>query len=107
MEYLNNKTIKCFTQDLIVSEPEALESARNELLRHMYSDMRDAGYIPVLDLGVSQSIHREIERNRFVAAVSIYGVFVGKEKAWHLEGVEVSNAGKVYPSVSREMKTNS
>lgn len=107
MKYLNNKTIKAFTQDFLVGEPEAVEGARDEILRHMYADMRDAGYIPVLDLGVSQSIHRQAERNRYTVAVTVYGVFVGKEKSWKLEGVEVSNSGKVYPSASRATKINS
>lgn len=106
MELFAHKKIKMFTQDMYVKDPEAIESQRANLSRHMYDDMREAGYLPCIDL-VNYTTEKDYESGWFRVTLSLYGMFVGKEKAWRLEGVEVSNSGKVYTSVSRGTKTNS
>lgn len=107
MQLFAHKKIKTFTHDLIVKDPESIEKQRDVLVHHMYHDMRDAGYVPALDIGINQTSEMDYGTGWFKVTVSIYAVFVGKEKAWRLEGVEVSNSGKAYPSGFPVMKTNS
>lgn len=107
MQLFTHKKIKTFTQDLIVKSPEKIESQRNVLLRHMHTDMRDAGYVPALDIGFNQTSEMDYATGWFKVTVSVYGVFVGKGKSWRLEGVEVANSGKAYPSESLGTRTNS
>lgn len=97
MQLFAHKKIKTFTQDLIVKEPGSAESQRENLIRHMHDDMRDAGYVPALDIGANYTSEMDHALGWFKITVSVYGVFVGKDKAWRLEGVEVANSGKAYP----------
>ena len=107
MRYINHKKIKAFTQDLTVKSSALIEKQRTELVRHMQNDMREAGYIPALDIGENYTSDRDYNTGAIKVTVTVYGVFVGKEKAWRLEGIEISNSGRVYPLVSRETKANS
>lgn len=106
MQILAHKKIKTFTQDMFVKEPELIESQRDNLMRHMYEDMRYAGYLPCMDL-LNYTSERDHGSGWFKVTVSVYGVFVGKEKACRLEGLEISNSGKVYTSEYRATKNNS
>lgn len=106
MQLFAHKKIKTFTQDMYVKDPEAIEPQRDNLTRHMSDDMREAGYLPCLDL-MNYTSERDYDTGWFKVTVSLYGVYVGKEKACRLEGLEVSNSGKVYTSEYRATKTNS
>lgn len=106
MRYLNHKKIKTFTQEMIVKSPEDIESQRDNLVRLMYDDMREGGYLPYLDL-MNYTSERNPTTGEFIVTVSVYGSFVGKEKACRMEGVEISNSGKVYTSEYRVTKINS
>lgn len=107
MQLFAHKKIKTFTHDLIVKDPESIEKERDNLISHMYDDMRDAGYVPALDIGINQTSRMDHSTGLFNITVSVYGVFVGKGKAWRLEGVEISNSGKAYPSGFPATRNNS
>lgn len=106
MQLFPHKKIKTFTQDMFVKESELIESQRDNLMRHMYDDMREAGYLPCMDI-VNYTTERDYNTGWFKVTLSVYGVFVGKEKACRLEGIEISDSGKVYSSEYRATKANS
>lgn len=58
------------------------------------SDMRERGYVPLLDFGPFFSTVYDEELDRYDFVLSVYGVYVGVKRAPTLEGVDGS--GKWY-----------
>lgn len=48
--------------------------------------MRDVGYIPVLDLGSGWSTSMR-EDETFDFLLTIHGIYVGRKRAWDIEGI--------------------
>jgi hypothetical protein len=69
-----------------------LEDRKARLVRFLESGMRDEGVLPSLDVAPHFTLdyHPEVETYQFL--LSIYGVWVGVEKAWQSEG---ATAGKM------------
>ncbi len=63
------------------------------IVRH---DMRSKGYVRVLDIDPAFSVEFTGETWKFL--MSIHGVYVGKKKAWQLEGI---TQGKSIPRTTR------
>jgi hypothetical protein len=59
------------------------------LLTH---DMRGKGYVRVLDIDTNFSV--EFDGETWVFLMTLYGVYVGKKKAWQSEGI---TQGKLIP----------
>ena len=60
----------------------------------LVQSMRGDGYIPVLDMDPAFSVSYNNEINEWSFVLTIHSVFVGKVKAWEIEGC--SN-GKMLP----------
>ena len=56
--------------------------------------MRDKGYLKVLDLDPFWVIRYDQADNKWFFDMTIYGIYVGKRKAWQYEGV---SQGKLIP----------
>ena len=54
--------------------------------RLLIQDMRSKGYVPVLDLEPQFSIEYNVKKDNYGFNLEIYGVYVGKKKAYQLEG---------------------
>lgn len=60
-------------------------------LRHQYEktlihEMRDSGYVQVLDIDPAFSVSYNSEHNNWFFMLTMHGVYVGKVKAWQIEG---------------------
>lgn len=51
------------------------------------NDMRDRGYIPVLDLGPYWTTIYIKAEEAYDFMLSVYGIHVGRRRAWQLEGI--------------------
>lgn len=65
-------------------------------LRSMYEkllldEMRTKGYVPVLDLDTQWSIKYNHNKDNYSFHLEMHGVFVGKRKAWEIEGFSGQN----------------
>jgi hypothetical protein len=81
-----HKDIKRFWLDGTVSDT-GMVKARENFERMLIQEMRSDGFVPVLDLGPYWSTSYDATRDNYNFALSIYGVYVGKEEACKIEGM--------------------
>ena len=60
--------------------------ARQDYERLSLQDMRDKGYVPVLDLEPQFSIKYNEHKDNYSFFLEMFGVYVGKKKAQEIEG---------------------
>lgn len=60
--------------------------AREDYERLLVQDMRDRGYVPVLDLEPQFSIKYNELKDNYSFFLELFGVYVGKKKAKEIEG---------------------
>jgi hypothetical protein len=81
---------------------EFLDDSDMIRIRHQYESllihqMRDKGYVRVLDIDPAFSVEFTGETWKFL--MTLHGVYVGKKKAWQLEGI---TQGKSIPRSIRQ-----
>jgi hypothetical protein len=71
-----------------ISDEAQMPTVRKTWEAALDSQMRDFGYIPMLDIDPQMFTSYEPDHERFVLTVTIYGVYVGKRKSWDLLGLQ-------------------
>lgn len=66
------------------------------------TDMREHGYVPVLDMDTQYSRQYDVEKDEFKFQLSIYGTYVGRDEAWGISGVM---NGKRIPKYTHQAKS--
>jgi hypothetical protein len=71
-------------------------------IKHQYESllvyqMRDLGYVRVLDIDTAFSVEFTGETWKFL--MTIHGIYVGKKRSWQLEGI---SQGKMIPRNTRQ-----
>ena len=94
---MNHKQIKRFQVRV-----EFLDDAGIPRLKYQYEsmlthDMRSKGYSRVLDIDTNFSV--EFNGETWLFLMTLYGVYVGKRKAWLSEGI---TQGKIIPRTIRQ-----
>lgn len=80
------KNIHNFTVSGSIKDDSQIIKAREHYERLLVQQMRDGGYVPILDM-LPQFNIKYIERTTgFAFVLTMFGVFVGKKKAQQLEG---------------------
>ena len=82
---MTHKQIKRFQIEVEFIDDSDIIRIRNQYENLLTSQMRDAGYIRVLDIDPAFSIEFTGETWKFL--MTIHGIYVGKRKAWQLEGI--------------------
>lgn len=82
-----HKTIRRFGMDGVVGDDADFTRLRAQYEALILHQMRDMGYVPVLDLGPYWSTEYDWENELYSFILSIYGVRVGKSRAWTVEGI--------------------
>lgn len=85
--------IRKFYLEGIMLDANVVET-RERLVRHLESMMRDYGYVPSVDNEEQFTLDWDGEQNQFKFKLTVYGVMVGKERAWELSGM---TSGKEIP----------
>lgn|SRR4051812_497419 len=78
--------IKRFSLNGIIL-PELAVQTRERLIINIESDMRDQGYVPVLDLTPQFTRVYDAVKEHFEFDLSVYGVYVGKDEEWQIAGM--------------------
>jgi len=76
-----------------LGEPNIVQT-KERLVHHLESLMRDYGYVPSIDNDPQFTLDYQAEKQAFYFNLTVYGVFVGKDKAWEVSGVA---GGKAIP----------
>ena len=95
---MTHKKIKRFQIEVEFLDDSDIIRIRNQYENLLTSQMRDAGYIRVLDIDPAFSVEFTGETWKFV--MTIHGIYVGKKKAWQLEGI---TQGKSIPRTTRQI----
>ena len=93
---MTHRKIKRFQIDVEFQDNSQLISLRPQYENLLVQDMRGKGYVRVLDIDPAFSVEFTGETWKFL--MSIHGVYVGKKKAWQLEGI---TQGKSIPRTTR------
>lgn len=83
---MHHKNIKRFGLDGSIGDDKDFIKSRESFTHMILEEMRDSGYVPVLDLGPLWSTSWNGESFDFV--LSLYGVHVGMRKAREIEGYD-------------------
>lgn len=96
-----HRGLKRFGFNGIINDDADFPRMREEFESIIIDEMREAGYVPVLDLGPFFSTQlRDDQKYDFV--ISLYGLFVGKRKSWDYVGVDAH--GKLYQTNTQKVK---
>ena len=93
---MTHRKIKRFQIDVEFQDNAQLISLRPQYENLLIQDMRGKGYVRILDIDPAFSVEFTGETWKFL--MSIHGVYVGKKKAWQLEGI---TQGKSIPRTTR------
>jgi hypothetical protein len=86
-----NKKLKSFGMQGQIHNDAAIPRLRLEYERLIESDMREQGYVPILDLDIQFSLLYDEEQDKYEFDIVVYGVYVGKKKAHLYEGFSGQN----------------
>lgn len=98
---MTDRNIKRFQLDVQVKDSGVLMEKEHDYVRIIQDNMRSEGYVPVLDLGVWRTVDYDEKGDTFSYTLTIQGVFVGKRKAWEIEGLL---SGRLLPKSIPENK---
>jgi hypothetical protein len=89
---MNHKNIKRFQVNVIFKDDSDMIRVRAQYESLLTQDMKGRGYARVLDIDPAFSV--EFDGETWVFLMTLYGVYVGKKKAWQSEGI---TQGKLIP----------
>ena len=83
---MTHRKIKRFQIGVEFQDNAQLISLRPQYENLLIQDMRGKGYVRVLDIDPAFSVSYNSEQNNWSFMLTMHGVYVGKVKAWHIEG---------------------
>lgn len=89
---MTHKKIKRFQINVEFLDDSDIIRIKNQYENLLVHDMRDKGYVRILDIDPAFSVEFNGETWKFL--MTIQGVYVGKKKAWDTEGMA---QGKLIP----------
>ena len=82
-----HKTIKRFGLEGKIGDDADFARLRSQYESMIVKEMRESGYVPVLDLGPYWSTNYIKEETAYDFVLSVYGVYVGRRRSWEVEGI--------------------
>lgn len=80
------RKIHNFTIAGVIGDDSQIIKSRELYERTIVQDMRDKGYVPVLDMLPQFNITYVQQKNQYGFILTMFGVFVGRNKANKIEG---------------------
>jgi len=96
---MNHKQIKRFQVKVEFQDDSGIPRLRYQYESMLTHDMRSKGYVRVLDIDTNFSV--QFDGETWVFLMTLYGVYVGKKKAWLSEGI---TQGKLIPNDFEAMR---
>ncbi|QNN99160.1 hypothetical protein SEA_FAUST_57 [Streptomyces phage Faust] len=82
-----HKTIKRFGFQGEIGDDADFSRLRAQYENMILGEMRELGYVPVLDLGPYFSTIFDKPKNKYEFVLSVYGVYLGRRRSWEVEGI--------------------
>lgn len=86
-----NKKLKSFGLSGQIHDDSAIPRLRLEHERLIKDDMRDQGYVPILDLETQFFLEYKEQEDYYEFDMIVYGIYVGKKKSFMYEGFSGQN----------------
>jgi len=80
------RNIKSFLISGVIKDDSSIGKSRIMYEKLLVQDMRDKGYVPVLDLEPQFSIKYNEVKDNYSFFLEMFGVYIGKRKAKEIEG---------------------
>jgi hypothetical protein len=84
---MKNKRIKDFIIEGTIADDSFIYGHREKMEKVLDVQMRDAGYVPHLDLDTQYSLSYNDIDDSFSFNLLGFAVFVGKKKSWEIVGL--------------------
>lgn len=81
------KKIKAFPVDGQAIDIESIVRIRTEVESRIVDDMRERGYVPVMDITPELYTDYDEEQENFRFAIIVYGTYLGKARARKVMGI--------------------
>ena len=94
---MTHKTIKRFQIKVEFLDDSDMIRVKNQYLNLLDNQMKDKGFVRVLDIDPAFSVEFTGETWKFL--LTVHGVYVGKRKSWQSEGM---SQGKLIPRNTRQ-----
>jgi hypothetical protein len=94
MTTTQNRKIKTFYLEGELLDDSVIISTKDIAERTIKTDMRDKGYVPVLDIDPIWSVEYNAITDQWFFEISMHGFYAGKRKAWQYQGW---SQGKMIP----------
>jgi hypothetical protein len=94
---MTHKTIKRFQIKVEFLDDSDMIRVKNQYLNLLDNQMKDKGFVRVLDIDPAFSVEFTGETWKFL--LTVHGVYVGKRKSWQSEGM---SQGKLIPRSTRQ-----
>jgi len=82
-----HKTIKRFGMSGKIGDDADFARLRSYYEHMVLEEMRELGYVPVLDLGPYFSTAFDKPKAIYQFDLSVYGVYLGRRRSWEVEGI--------------------
>jgi len=79
-----------------VMSSTAFSRVQSMYMKILEEQMREAGYVPRLELGMEWTTVRLKEHYEF--EISVYGSYVGRKSAWSIEGIDQGKPVSIHPN---------
>ena len=70
----------------IIKDDSLFQSSRENYERLLVQQMRDKGYVPVLDMMPQFNVKYNEQKDHYTFLLVMYGIYLGKNKARQYEG---------------------
>jgi hypothetical protein len=83
---MKHKNISKFSIDGVLRQDSDIPRIRAQYESLLVHDLRSKGYVPVLDLDTQWATEYDADNDRWLFALSVYGIYLGKKRAYQWEG---------------------
>ena len=97
-----HKPIKRFQVEVEFKQDSDMIRVRAQYESLVTHDMRNKGYIPVMDVYPHFSIDYDNENEKWKCFLTLFGTYIGKKKAWQYEGI---HQGKLIQRITQTVKS--
>lgn len=83
---MQNRKLKKFTIDGVIGDDSSIPRQKEYFQKLLEVQMRDSGYVPVLDLDPQFYISYNREKDTYDFILHAFGIYVGKKKCLNYVG---------------------
>ena len=81
-----HKPIKRFQVNVEFQDDSDMIRVRAQYESLLVQDMRNKGYIPVLDMAPHFSVDYDNKNHKWKFFLTVFGTYIGKKRSWEYEG---------------------